>query len=417
MLIGKTIAYFPLKVILIFLIFSEVLFFVGPNNYNIDNGLLLFLYLLVLNVSFYCGYKNGYKGFKPSQKKLAAFSFRLWILAGLTVTCIGALLYLKSKGWSFSLSTLVNSLSNPGEAYYSEVEEDSLHSSNYFSVIFSPIKWAALPLGIYYWNNLSKLYKSIVLATLLISLFISLCSGVRKGLFDIILISFFCIIAKSPKFILNKKSRIRLKLVSLSVILCFLIYFIFSNISRYGGENIQYLNSFDTSNIKSFYLEAFPLPIVISLSFITGYLCQGYFALAKGLSYGIIMPSFMGSSFFLIRISNEILGHDPTKDTYMWILQQNDGIHMTINWHTLYLWLANDFTFIMVPFIIYYIGVFLARTWCDSVYGKNVFAYPTFCLFLIMSFYAFANNQVFSFSFIPFCFWFTTYYMTKKTIK
>ncbi len=315
------------------------------------------------------------------------------------------------------MNTLVESLTNPGAAYYAEVNEDAMHNSNYFSVLLSPIKWAALPIGIYSWGKMSRLYRLIIIATIMTSLYISLASGVRKGLIDIILISLFCIVAKKPQLLLVKKNYRKLKIITLFAIGAFLFYFIFSNLSRYGGTTIDDLGTMNIKGIKSSYLDFLPLPIVISITFITQYLCQGYYALSKALGYGILFPTMGGSSFFLIRISKDIFNYDPLPKTYMWLLQENEGIHTTINWHTLYLWLANDFTFILVPVIIFYVGYFFAKTWCDCVHGKNVFAYPTFCLFLIMSFYAFANNQIFSFSFLPFVFWFITYLITKRAVK
>lgn len=413
-LIQNKIAYFPLKAILGFLIFTELLFWIGPNKYEVKYGVLLFFYLIILNVAFYVGYRNGVASFVPSKKTLSSFMIKFWLWSGLITSCISTYMFLQAHGWSFSVSTLVDSLTNPGEAYYSETEDSLLHASNIMSVLMSPLKWAALPIGIYYWKRLSSWYKSIVLVTLLLSLYCSLISGVRKGLFDIIIIGLFCVIARFPNVILNRAVFKKLKVIALLAVGLFLVYFIFSNISRYGGDSLDFLKTMKSSHLKQIYLDCLPFSLVMSLSFITGYLCQGYYALGTAFNYGIIMPSFFGSSFFLMRIANDIFGFDPLPDTYMYLLQKYDGINTTINWHTLYLWLANDVTFLFVPILIYFIGFFFSKTWCDSVYGKNVYAFPTMTLFLIMSVYSFANNQVLSFSFLPFCFWILTYYLTRK---
>ncbi len=414
---NNKIYYFPLKIILGFLLFTEFLFWVGPIEYEVSNGFILFLYLVILNISYYCGYNRGVKNFRPSYKRISTFALKTWILLGFIVTIIGAFLWLASKGWSFSIGTLTASVTNPGAAYYAEANEEAMRDSNYFSVLISPIKWAALPIGIFSWRRMNGLYKLVIITTIVISLYVSLVSGVRKGLMDVILISLFCIVAKCPQLILIKFNYRKVKLILLLIVGVFLFYFIFSNLSRYGGATVEDLETMELKGIKTLYLECLPLSIVISITFITSYLCQGYYALAKALSYGILFPAIGGSSFFLMRISKALFGYDPMPKTYMWLLQNNEGIYTTINWHTLYLWLANDFTFILVPVLIFYLGYFFAKTWCDCVHGKNVFAYPTFCLFLIMSFYAFANNQVFSFSFLPFVFWFTTYFITKRKVK
>ena len=187
----------------------------------------------------------------------------------------------------------------------------------------------------------------------------------------------------------------------------FILYFIFSNISRYGGDGFAALEMINNTNLKSWYINQLGTPISVALSFIESYLCQGYYALGLGLDHGIILPSIFGSNWFTIAFAKKF-GYDPTIYTYTYILQ-NQGIDMSINWHSLYLWLANDFTFIGVPLIVFFIGYFFAQTWCDCVRNRNVLAYPIMSLFVIMIFYAFANNQVFSFSFIPFVVWFSLY--------
>jgi len=105
-------------------------------------------------------------------------------------------------------------------------------------------------------------------------------------------------------------------------------------------------------------------------------------------------------------------GYNPMPNTYLSLLE-NYGIDSHVNWHTIYVWLANDFTFIGVPIIIYLIGLMFARTWCDSVKGDNDTAIPLFTLFLVMVFYFFANNQVLSFSFMPFVVWWLLYRLSR----
>ena len=89
------------------------------------------------------------------------------------------------------------------------------------------------------------------------------------------------------------------------------------------------------------------------------------------------------------------------------------GIDPSINWHTIYVWLANDVTFIGVPLIIFLIGYFFSKTWADCVYGNNDAAVSLFALFLIMTFYFYANNQVISFSFMPFVVCFAIYVFSR----
>ena len=204
----------------------------------------------------------------------------------------------------------------------------------------------------------------------------------------------------------------RFKIGVILVASIFIFYFIFSNLARYNlglHEMASFNYKFET---RPFYTDHCPTWLLVSLYNIDSYLCQGYYALSLGLSIGIISPTIMGMSWFTMVIANKF-GYDPMPGTYMTLLEPY-GIDSKMNWHTIYLWLANDFTFIGVPFVIFFIGYFFAKTWCDCISKKNDYAIPLFSLFLIMVFYFYANNQVLSFSLIAFVFWFLVYMSSKQ---
>lgn len=80
------------------------------------------------------------------------------------------------------------------------------------------------------------------------------------------------------------------------------------------------------------------------------------------------------------------------------MLEEYYGIDMYINWHSAYLWIANDVTFIFVPLIVFIIGLYFGRVWKDALFGHNPWAYPVLGYMIVEVFYFFANNQVPSFS-------------------
>ena len=408
--IKNSFLYLPLKISLGFIIFSELLVFIGPIDFGIKNPISLFIYLLIVNIAFYMGYKVGIKKYKPLYSHIGIKIIELIIVLGLILHFIKMNEMWLSHGLSFSVENLLLAIFRPADAYFSESLESSQASS--LTAFLSPITWASIPLGIYKWKHLSRFFKLLVVLTIIIEIFSWLGIGTRKGLFDVIVIVFFIVIIQSKDYFSGRKIPRKFLFTTMFLAAFFVFYFIFSNLARYN-LGMDEMGSFNfKKDIRHLYSEYCPTWLLVSLYNIDSYLCQGYYALSIGLSIGIISPTFLGMSWFTMVIANKF-GYDPMPGTYMTLLEQY-GIDAKINWHTIYLWLANDFTFIGVPFVIFIIGYFFAKTWCDSIHGKNDCAIPIFSLFLIMVFYFYANNQVLSFSLIAFFFWFVVYILSGR---
>ena len=405
---NNQIQYAPLKLLLSFLVFTEVLVFIGPIDYPINNPIFLILYLIIVNLSFYWGYKRGVSHFRPSRYRFKMSTVQLFIIFGFILNIMRLVELWSRRGLSISLSTIALAIINPGEVYYSESMEAV--SSGLLSTILSPITWAVLPIGLYKWKDISLFYKVLVVLVILVQVITWLGMGTRKGLMDlIIIIAFFSFLNYSNKYGGSKISKRNVLWIIVSII-TFISYFVISNLSRYGLTASE-INQFDINHtIRPFYSNT-PHWLLVSLININGYLCQGYYSLSIALTEGILFPTFLGMSWFTMVIASKF-GYNPMPDTYLALLEQY-GIDSHTNWHTIYVWLANDFTFIGVPFIIFIVGLMFARTWCECVKGDNEVAVPLFALFLIMVFYFFANNQVLSFSFMPFVTWWLFYRVTR----
>lgn len=409
---NNKIIYLPLKVSLVFIIFSELLVFIGPVDFKIQNQSLLITYLLIVNIAFYWGYKHGVKHFRPSSSHIGLQTIEFLIVFGLVLHFVRLVEMWQTHGLSFSLENIVFALLRPADVYSSKALEPS--ETHSITPYLSPITWASIPFGVYKWKQLSGFFKTLVVVTIIIEVFSWLGIGTRKGLFDVILIILF-VIALRYSDISSETKKMSKKYIIAVIVLsaAFVFYFVYSNMARYGygiNEMDSFVYHFD---IRPFYEKKCPAWLLTLLYNIDCYLCQGYYSLSLGLSIGIISPTFLGMSWFTMLIANKF-GYDPMPGTYLTLLEQQYGIDPKVNWHTIYLWLANDFTFIGVPILIFFIGYFFAKTWCDCVHGKNDCAIPIFTLFLIMVFYFFANNQVLSFSLIAFLFWFIAYIVTGK---
>lgn len=66
---------------------------------------------------------------------------------------------------------------------------------------------------------------------------------------------------------------------------------------------------------------------------------------------------FFGNNPALQSIAQDFLFFNPELDSYQMQMERL-GVDSYVNWHSCYLWLANDFTLLFVPLVIYYIAKF-----------------------------------------------------------
>lgn len=392
------ILYFPIRVLLTFLIFTEVLFFISPISWNINNYAILIIYILILNIALYKGYQSGLKYcIRKNVFRLSMKRIEIIILFALLIKLV--FLFIDNN---FSLYNYFNkiifSLKDAGEAYYNRNLDVNI-GKYIISQLLSPIVYIGFIMGTYYWKKLSFRYKIIYICLILIEIFNNISIGVRKGLIDILLIIFITYIVSNYQLLNDKIKMRKLKVYIIISICLFLFYFLFSNLSRMSQYD-SFSDMLDANyQVKDFYLEHIPRIMIMPIYSISSYLCQGYFALAKALEIGFLTPNLSATNFFTVNVA-ENLGLNPLEGTYMDFLEAYYGISPTINWHSIYVWFANGFTFIGVPFIIYLIGFMLANTWKKAIFSVDHIAVPLFVLLFQMIFYFFANNQFFSFSFV-----------------
>ena len=398
---NKTIQYYPFKIIFVFLIITEILFYIGPIKYEIRAPFTLALFFAVCNYALYLGYKSSVKSFSPSTSRFSFSQIKVILLLGLVLNINYMIVKWATHGLNFSWASLMMALTDPGKAYRGESLSD-VHVDFITGIILTPFQWGAIPLGICYWKKLSNFYKWVVGLTAFVYVLTWLGIGTRKGLLDLILTSYFLLIASDTSWLTDSVKKHKINIVSYILLAVFVAFFIFSNLSRGGFESLTDLSYLKTREYNKIW-ESLPPNFLSSLSEITDYLCGGYNNLSIAISdIGTIPVTFGGSSMSFWLYLDRFFGYNPMQDTYMQILQNSYEVDMYQYWHSIYLWYANDVTFYGVPFVIYFIGRIFATSWLDCVHHKNPMAYPMCFFMIIMVFYFFANNQVLSFQLEPF---------------
>lgn len=414
--LSKTVAYLPIKLLLGFLVITELLLFLGPKSYNLQCPLLLIIYLGIVNIALFQGYRCGVKRYKYKYKEQNQNDLRIVkivILIALIISPISLVLRwgLTSISLTSIISRFFEGIFNPASVYsdyISSLDGHNLGTLNTILLAFlSPITFAAIPFGIAYWRNIPRKFHILICLLIIVEFAYWIGIGTRKGLLDLLLMIIFLVVANKYELIENKKKRRLFIFFSAIFLFIFIFYFIYSSLSRISID-LANIASANIAEIKPFYEKNITPIIYIPLLSVSDYLCQGYYALSCALKMSFLEPIFTfgwGNNFFSMVFLDRVFGYDFNSlmsMTYQGELYKQYNIHPTVNWHTIYVWLANDFTFLGVPIIIYLIGYFLSNTWLSTVYKNNLYAAPLFSLFAIMVFYFFANNQILSSSFIAF---------------
>lgn len=416
------IKYFPIKLLVGFLIFTEFFFYLSPINYPPHAAIAVIIFFILCNFLLYQGYATGIRQYRNSTKQATVHMQNLhYIIIAALILKIPQFI----NGWNLNtlspgvfIQHLRDAIVNPGDTYYERLQYSSTTIWTYIGMILSPLSLMGNVCAIYFWKHWSLKYK--VLSMLLISLSILYWFGigVRKGIIDILIMFAVLYIAANPD-ILQKGIKLRRTYLFLSLVAFgFIYYFIYSNLSRYGLTTNE-IEEIEISRfgIKDFYLEYTTPSIYLPLSQIASYLCQGYYALSLAindiLEHGLFCFTYgFGNNLFTINVMEHLVPEwDILGQTYQGYLKEVYNIDPLINWHSIYLWLANDFTILGVFPLMYIWGKLFATAWMDLLTHRTIYAAPIVVLCAQETFYFFANNQVFSFSFISF---FILYFLYRK---
>jgi hypothetical protein len=303
-------------------------------------------------------------------------------------------------------SQIYDGLTNPSIVYNDKMDKIAANEASSpltgIYLLLSPWWTAFFPLAILCYKKYGPKVKLAIVIVFITEVLSWIGIGTNKGLLDIILVCSFIVFYKNHAFLIrNAKRAFIIAIVTVAV---FLTAFLNNIVSRYNLADTLTLDA--ASNFIDFKLLGFygklPAIIVIALAIISGYLNQGYYALDLALRSPPVWTYGFGNSFFTIKIWNTFTGDDLLKKTYMGELQTLYGIDPMINWHSFYVWFASDITFPGVVLLVFLIGYLLGLSWMDLLYKRSAYAPVVFTLLITMVLYFFANNQVLSFSFIPF---------------
>jgi hypothetical protein len=422
--------YFPLKVLLTFLVFTCLLFAFGAIMWPVSNPLTTFTFLAIVHFSFYLGYRYGVKIYRIKKKKnklridpISLFSFCAVVYL---LWAIPTLLSRWGVG-SLSPSTIIDKvtegINNPKVGYLAKIDavgtERSLYS--YANFFISGITYMVIPLAAAFWKKLNVWQKTMALAVLFIEVILWIGIGTNKGVFDVFLIISFTAIAGNWQAVYNNRKKI---IIYFTIFLVVVIFYFLNNIFARTGVttdnvNFQEIQIMFTGtqdvrvNANNPLIKSFSPLTQTAIVTLEGYLTIGYYCMSLALKEPYFDCTYgFGNSWQTIDLFKLFTGKDLLPSTYLHKIELHNGVDPMIAWHSIYTWIANDVSFFLVPLVIFFIGRFFATAWLDSLNRNSVFS-PVICsMFVLMVFYFFANNQVLSFSFFPFL---LSFYLWRKS--
>ncbi len=401
--------YKPLKIIIIYILATVLISFFGPMKYINYNKGSVFLYISGILICLALGSLFADRKFKRLNFDASYSDVKMqWDKTIERILKISVVLFFISGLLEF-LNILINapyliSIRNIGQNYLSAREEATSGYSiavifRFFTGVFRIVSFT---LGIYYWKKMSGRYKLLLLLAIVFLLLVNVIAlGTQKFLGDIII--YASIIAFIKMLDLEKKKRRKIYryifvLVSIAVVAFSFILSKRYEIINVNAYNFQYrsygYSYFDTSHIV---FKIFGEKIGFGLAMLlSGYLSVGYYGLSLCFELPFTWSYGIGSSYILSKVFNEILGTgDIFGRTYLAKISQYYGISGTSTWHTVFPWLASDFTFPGTLILFIFIGYIWHYTWCEILAYKNPFSVIMFSTITLGMIFIPANNQLF----------------------
>lgn len=421
----KRVRNFPVIFSLFFLIVSLIMFAISPWEWVVNNKLYFYILNLLYIFGLFFGYILGISKYKI-RSRTAIFSLYKFLNISLYLNLF--LIYpkflfrLKVPSLSISdfFTNIAVGISDPALAYATKhLSEfnDFLTLSNPITLIYFislPLQYLAIPLGVFYWKQLSISKKVIFLLIVISDILSYVMIGTNKGIFDYIILLPVILMVKNPDY-LSLRSFLKTRNLKYFLILFLILslgigYFVEGNKGR-KNDNFGYdFSTMKFVNRDSFILQILPGFLEDSYIALDSYLTSGYYAMGLALEIDHKFTYGAGHNAFFISLGEKVLGTDAIQNiSYQKRIEQEFGLSSTTKWHTFYVWMANDLSFLGVAVFLFFFGYFFAQIWLDALNFFNPFAIILLPLFFTVILYLTANNQVLGNQGGSFIFW--TYFI------
>ncbi|MBQ0111215.1 MAG: hypothetical protein KBS41_04755 [Oscillospiraceae bacterium] len=315
-------------------------------------------------------------------------------------------------------------ISDPNTAYKYKVStvNDGMFGGKImtiFLLVSSFVPALTIPVGCVYFKKLGLGYKLLLGVNILLEIMHYVGIGTNIGIFTVCLTVIIVLaatyLAKIYRHKVNQNKLMIIVAILLVLLIVFLLFFNATIGSRLDGDawkDYAVGGVYPTEDCKLF--DFIPESLQKPVAMITMYTTQGYYAMSMALDLPWYPMFLTGGSSFIQSYADSAV--NISQFSYSERLAPY-GWHPTVNWHSLYLWIANDLSFFGVIIYMLIFGYFFAYFFRVALRDKNCLAIAIFVSLSIMAFFIPANNQIFGFliSFVKFAFLVLFYAIFVKT--
>ncbi len=408
-LLTRKVVMFPIWFFQCYLTITVIVFAFGPWTWPVPDPLSLYLFLFCAQFALWFGYRtglnfnqSGYYGTWriDSMIKISLMLNLAWIVPNFMLR-----MNLATLNLSDVLDAIARGFLDPGTNYlsraaaFSELEKTPFWG--YIALLISPVLWLLFPLGVVYWNRLTRVMRWIFVFIVVADLLSWVAIGTNKGIADFVLLLPWLLIARSPELIADiRPARIFKLLVTVSLGLVLLFGFFSLGMSGRGHASIP---TYDDAakigiNRDNWIVSLLPSEGQAAVAMFTSYLVQGYYALSLALEEPFVFSYGVGNSYYLTGLVQHFVGEGVVSNKTYPARIEKYGWDRFNQWHSFYTWIASDVSFPGTIVVVFLIGRLFAMVWLDVLRKNNPFAVALFALLIIMLFYFPANNQVLAFS-------------------
>jgi hypothetical protein len=390
---------FPMLLIQIYLWLTLALYAFSPWNWPMRDPGKLYGFVICSHVALLLGYLCfAGRPARPSpraDKPVRLISLALWAsFAVLPITS-----YARTGDF---IPDIMGSIANPGQAYLAahQFTEQGSNAGAYVRILLSPILVVLFPLAIFYRRQLTKRMKVGVALAGVGVILISVSTGQRRDIADLLVtLPLITVASHWARVSRVKPARWRmLCLGMLAAMAAFLVYFVYSHISRVGADTASYAVNPATQqrpDRNNPILQSLPDETHPGFLAIANYLTTGYYGLSLSLDRQSEPMYGFGHSIFLTR-NFERLTNDESfgARSLPVIISEKDGFKYPVYWCTAYPYFINDLGTLGTIALMFAFGALLALTWVDMLSGRSPYSVVMFWILAVLIFYLPATNRM-----------------------
>lgn len=383
-----------------YLNFTVFLFALGPWEYPEEGAFRLYLFLALAHIALLLGYLSVI--FRNPKEYSAKWAPSTLIKMSVALNLLLLLPTSRFRTGAF-VPDIIGGITDPGGAYarsfmLREGGEGGEPLIEYVRILLGPLLYMALPLTIFYWDQLSRRVRIAGIVGILGTVGLFIAMGTNKAIADTVLLVPCLVFAAywAGRMKLSRKKILRIAAASFVAFLLFVAYFGLAVSSRGGsvvsaGYFVAAHARVDEDNLLVRKLSPGTATALIGLDL---YLTTGYYALSLSLQEPFVPMYGVGNSMFLYRQAARITKDPGILERPYPVRIEKYGWDSQGLWSSIYPWIASDVSFPGTIVVVFLIGRLFAQSWLDTLRGDNPIAVVMFSIFVIVLFYFPANNQM-----------------------